>query len=150
MNSFTIAEFIHAAIAGQAGSAHIYEVSTVSTAHAQIIQSRTSIDVVGFKHILDDGAVRHTLKRHGNPAKEAQRGQIAVTPADFTLIPLIVSEFDSVRYGGKNKIGREVIVFRKAIGDAYFYVAEVRTGRKRLAMQTMYKRKAPNQEGLIP
>jgi hypothetical protein len=145
MNSFTITEFIHAAIAGQAGSAHVYEVSTVSTAHAQIIQSHTGIDIDRFKHILDEGAVRHTLKRHGNPAEDAKSGQIAITPADFTLIPIIISEFDSVRYGGKNKIGREVIVFQKTIGDAYFYVAEVRTGRKRLAMQTMYKRKAPNQ-----
>ena len=36
----------------------------------------------------------------------------------------------------------EVLIFQKKIGDEIYYVAEVRTGRKKLVSATMYKHKA--------
>jgi hypothetical protein len=45
-----------------------------------------------------------------------------------------------VRGGGKTNLGRETIVYEKQIGDVLYSVEEVRTGRRELAMQTMYKR----------
>lgn len=81
------------------------------------------------------------LKKHGKARAEAARGQIAVTPDDFKLIPQIVSAPDGIDRVGVSGIGRALIRHTKRIGDAYYVVEEVRTGRKTLALETMYKRK---------
>ena len=43
-----------------------------------------------------------------------------------------------------------LLVYEKQIGLNYYYVEEIRTGKKSLAFQTMYKRaiKSPSDEGL--
>ena len=69
--------------------------------------------------------------------KEESRGQEAVVPEDFELINQVVTTPDIVFYGGKNRIGRDVIQFQKQIGDQYIIVQEIRTGRKQLALNSM-------------
>jgi hypothetical protein len=59
---------------------------------------------------------------------------------DFTLVKLITSYYDSLKKG-KLCNGLQTIVYEKLIGDKYFVVEELRTGRKKLAFKTMYKNK---------
>ena len=103
-------------------------------------QAGIELDLTGYRHTIDNYAVKHTLKQHGNPAKEAPRGQVAVTREDFDLIPEILSNPDHIEATGKSKIGAETITYSKAFGDTVFYVEEVRTGARELAMKTMFKR----------
>lgn len=43
-----------------------------------------------------------------------------------------------------------IVVYEKLIGSSYYYVEEIRTGKRSLAFQTLYKRttKNPSDEGL--
>ena len=110
--------------------------------NAALILEKTGLNVFGFTRVIDNYGVRHTLKQHGNAAKEILRGQIAVTPEDFGKIPLITSEPDDVFYDGKNKIGRDVIVFVKVIdGVGYRHVEEIRGRHKLVATDSMRKKK---------
>lgn len=108
------------------------------------IKAETGLDLSGYRHVLDNYAVRHTLKHHGNPQTEAARGQIAIAPEDFGLLPLILGAFDRVFSDGKNKVGRDVIVFTRVIdGVGYRYVAELRPGKKLVAADSLRKKRGP-------
>ena len=110
--------------------------------NAAMIFEKTGFDVTGFTRILDNYGVRHTVKHHGDAAKEIKRGQIAVTLEDFGLIPLIAAQPDDVFAGGKNRIGRVVIVFVKLIdGVGYRHVEEIRGKHKLVATDSMRKKK---------
>ncbi len=62
---------------------------------------------------------------------------------DYLLIPTIVKNPDTVTLGEKSNISTDLIKYEKEInGICYFYVEEVRTKRKSLAMKMLYKRKA--------
>ena len=105
------------------------------------IRQETGYDLAGYRHVLDNYAVRHTLKHHGNPQTEAARGQIAISPEDFGVLPQILGAFDRVFADGKNKVGRDVLVFTKVIdGVGYRYVAELRPGKKLVATDSMRKK----------
>lgn len=104
------------------------------------IEKTTGIDLTGYIHVIDRFAVGHTLKVHGDEKEESLRGQIAVTPADFKKIPRILKS-DNIIYQGKNSKGLDCILYEAVIGSIFYYVVEVRTKRKHLAMATMYKRK---------
>ncbi|ASY30178.1 LPD38 domain-containing protein [Taylorella equigenitalis] len=68
--------------------------------------------------------------------------QIPLTENDFLNVPTVVSRPDKVSYGSKNKRNMDAIVYAKAIDDdTVLVVEEVRTGKKHLALTTMYKRK---------
>lgn len=110
--------------------------------NAQRIMESTGLDLTGFDRMLDNYGIRHTLKQHGSSTREAARGQIAVALIDFGLIDLITSEPDAVFHGGRNKIGREVLVFTKLIdGIGYRHVEEVRSRRKLVATDSLRKKK---------
>lgn len=110
--------------------------------NAQRIMESTGLDLTGFDRMLDNYGIRHTLKQHGSSTREAARGQIAVALIDFGLIDLITSEPDAVFHGGRNKIGREVLVFTKLIdGIGYRHVEEVRSHRKLVATDSLRKKK---------
>ncbi len=134
----TLAEFAATAreVADRKVEATIGPVSEVAR-----IRQETGYDLAGYRHVLDNYAVRHTLKHHGNPQTEAARGQIAISPEDFGVLPQILGAFDRVFADGKNKVGRDVLVFTKTIdGVGYRYVAELRPGKKLVATDSMRKK----------
>ena len=107
-----------------------------------LIQAQTGFNLAGFTRVLDNYGVRHTMKQHSDPVRELKRGQLAVTFEDFGLIPLITGEPDNVYADGKNRIGREVIVFVKLIdGIGYRHVEEIRGKHKLVATDSMRKKK---------
>ncbi len=110
--------------------------------NAPLILQKTGLDVTGFTRVLDNYGVRHTIKQHGNAKQESQRGQIAVTLEDFEKILVITSEPDNVFADGKNKIGRNVIVFVKVIdGIGYRHIEEIRGKHKLVATDSLRKKK---------
>ena len=105
--------------------------------------SKAGFDLSGYVHNIDVSGVRHAFLHHGDKKKEEKRGQIAITDDDIKKIPQIVKEYDTVDFGGTNSIGRDIIKYSKKFDDGTtFYVEEIRTGRKRLTIQTMYKNKS--------
>ena len=84
---------------------------------------------------MDNYAVIHTFKSHGNARREAARGQLAIEEDDFGLVPMILAEPDAVFADGKTKQGRDALVFTKLVGDVgYWLVQEIRPSKKTLAM----------------
>jgi len=105
------------------------------------IRRATGLDLQGYRHTIDDSAVRHILNRHG-PAASLGEGEIPVRKEDFALIPQITSDPDEIEYAGKTRIGRGAIWFRKKINATVFLLSEIWTGRRQLAVKTMRKVRA--------
>ena len=95
-----------------------------------------------YSHLIDVSAINHIYKKHGNMAKELEMDQVAVTIADYELIPDIIRNPDEVSVS-KNKRNLLLLVYRKKIDNVYYYVEEIREGKKMLALVTMYIKKSP-------
>lgn len=94
----------------------------------------------GFRHAASNQTMAHAIREHGNAAKELARGQKPIGLADFERLPMIVRR-------GKYKLGPQrafgpprVEVHAEIDGDRYVYVGEVRRGKRRVDMVTMWKR----------
>ncbi len=120
----------------------IISIGSVTKQQANDILNATGLDVAEFEYMIDKSGIKHTFKQHGNAITEAKRGQIAIVTDDFLQLPAIIAN-GMASYVGKNKIGRDVILFEAQLEYNYYYLQEVRTGRRQLAMLTLYKRKPP-------
>ena len=116
------------------------------------IKLATAFDLTGFCVEIDNYGIKHAFDRHGNETKEAKQGQIAITEEDFTLIPLIITDFDSVIYNEfvNGKTIEPALVFEKEIDGRYFVVQQIKTVTKkgkqnRLLLKTMYKKRSNKQ-----
>ena len=118
-----------------------FSLGFVPDEQANIIFEKTGLDVFGFERLLDNFGIRHAFKHHGNDETEEARGQIGIKPIDFERIALILEMPDFIKLDGKNRLGNDVLVFQKNLEARYFFVAEIRTGRRLLALQTFYKQK---------
>ena len=118
----------------------VVELGIITEKQAELIKNEIGLKLEGYERIVDKFAINHILKIHGNVKKEKLRGQIAITESDFELLPEIVKS-NNVIFSGKNKIGRDCLLYEAKIEDTYYYVEEIRTGRIQLALQTLYKRK---------
>lgn len=135
-----IRKLVKAAIENKKINNKAVSLGVIKETQASLIKAKAEIDVKGYKRIIDISAIKHTLKKHGNPKTELHRGQIAVTEKDFEKIPLIVKS-KNIIYSGKNKIGRDCLLYEAKIGNIFFYIEEIRTGKKQLALNTLFKRK---------
>ncbi|MGN0024971.1 MAG: anti-CBASS protein Acb1 family protein [Candidatus Avelusimicrobium sp.] len=115
----------------------------VAQKEADRLYSATGLDLAGFVHQLTAGGIRHIFKSHGDEHTEKARGQLPVTKEDILLIPNITGDFDEVALAKEKSEGRAVLIYKKKIGDMYFYYETV-GGKKNKTLQpkTMYKRKA--------
>ncbi len=85
-------------------------------------------------------AIRHIKKRHGDAAKEAESGQIAITDDGIRALPGIVANPGRVAFGFRTQQGLDAIVLQKQMQDGTVaYVEEVRSGNEELAARTMWK-----------
>lgn len=100
-----------------------------------------NFDLNDYEHNIDVSGARHVFKEHGSAKTETPRGQKPIIDADFKKIPHILYFYDDISFTGKNKIGCETITYRKKFPDGtIYYVEEIRTGKKTLTINTMYKR----------
>lgn len=99
-------------------------------------------DIAGFNHDIDVSGTRHAFKEHGTEKTEKPRGQVPIDDNDFKNIPDVIYNYDEITFTGKNKTGLETITYKKKMKDnTIYYVEEIRTGRKTLTINTMYKHK---------
>lgn len=92
----------------------------------------TGKDFRGYVHQIDVSAIRHCIKRHPD-----------ITEADFLLIPSIL-KLSKIKRGNKP----DTFVFIAELVHSYYYVEYERSGRKKLAMKTFYKKiKPPGRSG---
>lgn len=107
--------------------------------------ANNGIDVdESWVHSFESSAVSHNQKHHGNEKAEAERGQIAITEDDYSRIPEILEDYDTLSKSPNKTKGteNEVIIYEKGFGDGYvYYLEEKRDNRKSLAFHTMYKKK---------
>lgn len=104
------------------------------------ILASTGVDLAGYSHILDASKIKHVMLRHGNDATERKNNQRGITAADFSKVASIVDEHDNVSLSQKTSNGNlKALIFVKQIGnEKFYYVTEVRAGRKQLAPATLY------------
>ena len=107
-----------------------------------------------FNHVIDNAAIRHTLKQHGGKNEE-KRGQIPITDADFGRIPDVVENYDEITVADGKRGDVNIIYSRTYEDGTTLFVEEKREKRKELAAVTMWKKQSPtltdaNRENTTP
>jgi hypothetical protein len=104
------------------------------------------IDIDGFRHVITDDSITHSINRHSNEGIERNNGQIVLKPEDFERINDIVTYPDYTFIGAK-KGALNVIAHAKTFGDGTFIyfenITDSKIQPKSLVSKTMYKRKNP-------
>ncbi|TAE00119.1 MAG: hypothetical protein EAZ97_06875 [Bacteroidetes bacterium] len=137
-----IRDFVDQILADISNKQHKLILGKLTETEVLELESQLGIDLSGYQRILDNFGIKHSLKEHGDAKKEELRGQIGITNEDFEKILEIVSDPDEIETGEKSRLGKDLIKYSKVIENAlFFYVEEIRTGKKELALQTIYKRK---------
>lgn len=114
---------------------------------SDLLKMGISVDT-SYSHTLDNNAVNHAIKNHGSKM-ERLRGQVPIEIEDLLIVPVVVSSYESFVLE-TNRRGQDVIIYKKTIGsETYYYVEEIRRGRKEFAACTMYKRKKESSPTLI-
>ena len=112
------------------------------------LAAKHNIDLKGYKHVIETSGIQHSEKRHGKQSKDREPLSIE----DYLLVPFIIRNRDKVSISTtkSKRHDMHLLVYEKQIGVNYYYVEEVRTGKRSLAFQTLYKRatKNPSVEGL--
>ncbi len=118
-------------------------IGNVTKAGAKILTELIGAEITEeYTHNLDRSSIKHVFNQHGNSKEESDRGQIAINEKDFELITDIINNPDEIINGGKNKLQKDTITYLKKVNDGSFiYIEEIRTGRKELMLNTMYKMK---------
>jgi hypothetical protein len=98
-----------------------------------------------FDFSFDVQSVRHILTQHGSAGAELSRGQRAVVPGDYALLLQVLNSPDTVTFIGVGRTSAKPLVrFAKLIsGQSIEAVFEARTGRKSLALVTLYVGASP-------
>lgn len=98
-------------------------------------------EISGFDLRIARNSVGHTLVEHGDNALEALRGQRGVTPDDFAMLPMILSEPDTITGPDKSKIDETLIHFVKTIdGERYTATMAINRSRRSMTLKTMFVR----------
>ena len=121
-------------------------IGRITPEQAKVLKDALSIDAKGFKHTIEKSMINHAINNHGYTKQEENRGQIAITESDFSKIPEVLNNPDKIEYSGKNDKGLETIKYTKAFNGETIIVEEVRTGKKELAFNTMYKKKTGSEQ----
>ena len=106
------------------------------------LAAKHGIDLKGYKHVIETSGVRHSEKRHGIESKD----RTPLTLEDYLLVPYIIKHRDNLSISTSKTRQREatVLIYEKQIELDFYYVEEIRSGKKSLAFQTLYKRASKN------
>lgn len=111
----------------------ILMIAPIDSAICDILKS-IGIEPEGYCHAVDRYGLMHALKEH-------ERDELPLTLEDFLKIPVIVTEYDVVVRSYKTELGLDAVLYTKQFEDTFYYVEEIRTGRKQLIFKTMYKKR---------
>ena len=106
------------------------------------LAAKHGIDLTGYKHVIETSGVQHSEKRHGSKSND----RTPLTLEDYLLVPYIIKNRDKLSISTSKTRQKEstVLVYEKQIGLIFYYVEEIRAGKKSLAFQTLYKRPSKN------
>ena len=139
-----IVSFVKRARSKKGGSERLY-MGTIPDSAAELIRSKTGINVFGYTAILPGDSVQHIFKNHGTASTENSRGQRAVTENDIALIPEVLSSPDRVSLSQDTDVlGRSVLLLEKQIGDTYVTAQAVTDGRHALTTNSLWIQKKKN------
>ena len=135
-NGEQVVEFVKKAITDKSFVSKIY-FGIVGEKLANRIKADTGYDFSGKNVALRADNIRKITKDHGNEIKERSRGQRAVMPNDYALIPQVIGEPDEIRKATYKN--REAAIFVKNIDGSKISVVAVDSGGSLdLFVQTMY------------
>lgn len=113
----------------------------LTTEGLRLVEAETGLRLAGqmFDFAIHRDAVRHVMARHGSDAAERARGQRAVRASDFGRLALLLNAPDRVSSGGARAGRAPVMRYERRFGDElHIALFEVRTGRRRLNLVTMW------------
>lgn len=140
-SKLNFSEIFDIAISNQGGNKLFSDFAVVSKETVEAVKRSTGLDISGWSHSIAESDIRHIMKRHGDEASQEKLGQRAVTKADFEKLPEILSNFDSIQYEGLNNEHHHSFIVRKKLNGEIYCAQEVRTGRKKLVVKTMWIKK---------
>ena len=140
MDRLAFQQFISRALSGQAGGA-VLSLGRVSDGNAVAVRVATGIDIAGFVRTISASEVRHIFKSHGDPAREALRGQQAITKADLAEAVVIAERAVGVIVKGEERghKPRRLVYTSPMNGGTVEYVETLHPGRRVVAVKTMRK-----------
>ena len=117
-------------------------IGSVTNKEALILKKISMVDLNNCIRIIDNYMIRHTIKKHGNTYVEEKRGQVAITPNDFLLIPEIIHNADKIEHIGKNNLKQDLIRYTKKNDYLYVVIEAIRISNKgtKMVFTTMYKK----------
>ena len=130
----SVESLVQLVVAGNATNSQVVEHSPVTRADAEVIKALTGLDVNGFVHSVDTSAINHVLKKHGRDPRP-------ITPDDISQLPRIMESPGAIT-DHRIERGLHRIEYTKQYNGELIVIEEVRTGRDRLALVTMYKKGA--------
>lgn len=102
----------------------------------------TSIAADLYDYTVDQDAVRHIFSRHSDAKIEASRGQRAILSEDFERLGPLINAPDSIGMSAQVPNRGPRIVLTKQFGNERLVALfELRTGRRRLSLVTMWVEK---------
>lgn len=97
------------------------------------------VSLDGYVHHASEDVVRKVIADHGDLKSETDRGQVPVTIDDIKGLPSWINKGVVVAVG-RTMDGLISLTRAHTDGNVITYVQEIRTGRKKLAIKTMWKR----------
>lgn len=127
-----------------ADSRGFLDLGVITAKEIKAVKSATDLDLTDYVRVIEASSIRHVLTKHGNEKKELKQGQAPVVAADFLLIEDICKNPEKITLSKSKSSGNgnSVLIYEKKIFDYYYYFEEIRTGRKKLGMVTLYKKAA--------
>ncbi len=114
-------------------------IGEVSDDFTKLASESAGIDLSGYAHYIDGGHVRHIFNRHGD---ETRPGQESVTREDVESLGEILRSPDSIELVEPTKKGGpRLIRIKKRTNGTTIVIEEIRTGKRRLSVSSMYKTK---------
>ncbi|MBA3961061.1 MAG: leucine--tRNA ligase [Chthoniobacterales bacterium] len=122
--------------------------AAVTTSEAVELRRQTGLDFIGYHHCIDNYALRHILKEHGDDRRENAREQVSIGLRDILRIPEILRAPDRIEFGRVTGRGRQSLLYVKESGGAIYYVEEILQSAGRLMAKTLYKRRATGKRAI--
>lgn len=103
------------------------------------IEQLADVSLPLYDYRMTPDAVRHVLARHGSAETEAPRGQRAVTPEEFAMLPQVLSAPEAITGPDRTDIGETLVHLTRSIEGARYTVTLAINRRYRsLSLKTMY------------
>jgi hypothetical protein len=127
------AQSISEVLAASKTGAHAWtDYADVSAEEAVKLKARTGQDFTGYKHLLDSGETRKIIRDHGEDARP-------ITEEDFHRLPEYLASAQSSHISTTHGKPDRIVHVTHDEQHRIVVIEEIRTGREKLALKTMYR-----------